>query len=109
MAEVRNRWIHVKCSLGERDQWQNVAKAHGVPLSDLIRSRLANDSVRPKRTVLKGDPELLRHVARIGSNINQIARRINVGHMESVMVVAILLGIERELEELLKRSESHAD
>ena len=109
MAEVRNRWIHVKCSLAERNRWQDLAKEQGVSLSDLIRSKLSSDAIPPKRRVSKGDPELLRHVARIGSNLNQIARRINGGPVESLQVIAILLGIERDFEELLKRSGSHVD
>jgi len=49
------------------------------------------------------DPALLRQLAGIGNNLNQLARRVNTGDwdvVERIQVIAALAGIERELEAL---------
>lgn len=49
------------------------------------------------------DPELLRQLASIGNNLNQVARRVNTaewGPSDRVAVIGALAGIERELAEL---------
>jgi len=49
------------------------------------------------------DPALLRQLAGIGNNLNQIARRVNSGEwgpVDRVQIIAALAGIERELGEL---------
>jgi hypothetical protein len=51
-------------------------------------------------------PALLRQLAGMGNNLNQIARRVNTGQWsghDRVQVVAALMGIERELA-LLRQS-----
>ncbi|MEC4314704.1 MobC family plasmid mobilization relaxosome protein, partial [Escherichia coli] len=48
-------------------------------------------------------PPLLRHLAAIGNNLNQTARKVNSGHWSSidrVHVVAALMAIEGELRQL---------
>ena len=60
---------------------------------------LVRDLVQPEPV----DPALLRALAGIGNNMNQIARRINTGEWDSldvVKIVAALGAIERELSEL---------
>lgn len=62
------------------------------------------DLVRDLRGVAPAaDPELLRHLASIGNNLNQIARKVNTaewGAVDRVQVIGALAGVERELAEL---------
>lgn len=49
------------------------------------------------------DPALLRQLASIGNNLNQIARKVNTaewGAVDRVQVIGALAGVERELAEL---------
>ncbi|HBL4129954.1 TPA: MobC family plasmid mobilization relaxosome protein [Salmonella enterica subsp. enterica serovar Derby] len=49
------------------------------------------------------DPALLRQLAGIGNNLNQIARRINRGDwkaLDKAAVISVLIQIERELSDI---------
>ena len=98
-----------------------VARAHvaGVTVSDMFRSYLQFESVKPlglpvrrKRVVQAmeraqcADPVLLRNLAAIGSNLNQIARSVNTGAtaghpMQSIELLAVLVAIERQFVDLV--------
>lgn len=49
------------------------------------------------------DPELLRHVAGIGNNVNQIARRVNAtqGPLDAIPILAALTDISAQLQQLI--------
>lgn len=52
-------------------------------------------------------PELLRQLAGMGNNLNQIARRLNSGEWSAhdrVQVVAALMALERELQLLREQA-----
>jgi hypothetical protein len=54
-------------------------------------------------TGTKADPALLRQIAGIGNNLNQVARRVNSGEwgaVERVQVIAVLMAMERALQAL---------
>ena len=78
-----------------------------VQLAEWMRETCLNpgqvDLVRDLAQPEPVDPALLRALAGIGNNMNQIARRINTGEWDSldvVQIVAALGAIERELSEL---------
>ncbi len=78
-----------------------------VQLAEWMRETCLNpgqvDLVRDLAQPEPVDPALLRALAGIGNNMNQIARRINTGEWDSldvVKIVAALGAIERELAEL---------
>jgi hypothetical protein len=93
------------------DAWRYQAKAADITLSDWVRRRVdgghAVPAVKPRHPrrlrTLTADPVLLRQLAAIGSNLNQIARVLNsVGltpgdHAE---LLAELAAIQRELHRL---------
>lgn len=99
------------------------AKSSGDNLSDLMRRRLASSEApplgrpAPRRRKLselgpvsKADPALMRQIARIGANMNQLARSANAGALagspiEAIFVLERLLLIERCLRELISASE----
>lgn len=62
---------------------------------------------RTRRPVPKADPELLRQLAAIGNNINQIARWCNGRQpVDAVEVSAALIALSREMEGLRLASQN---
>ena len=101
----RNKFVHVKVSDIEREAWQKIAESNGVTLADLIRQRLGEaeevgrEPKRRKRLTKSADPELIRHLARVGNNLNQIAGWVNTHKKtaEAVSVIAHLITIQRSM------------
>lgn len=91
-------WIKVRASSVERARWQGLAAARGVSLSELIRSRLDGTRLRSRREAPPVAPDLLRELARIGNNLNQLARAANRREpMTATALLARLIEIDREL------------
>lgn len=102
------------------------AEATGHTLSDVIRTRISSCAVKPlgkprpqKRSVLpidgvgRCDPELTRHIAAIGSNMNQIARAANTAavagtSLQMIALLAQLCEIERTLDQLVHKRDAKA-
>ena len=94
-------WIKLRASSAERARWQELAAARGVSLSELIRSRLDGTRLRARREPPPVASDLLRELARIGNNLNQLARAAN--RHEPVTATALLtrlIEIDRELAAL---------
>lgn len=89
-------------------KYKRFAAAHDLPLSQVIQ-RLLDGQELPKRVrprkVPSADPELVRQIAAIGNNLNQIARRLNQG--EKFDLLPHLAHIEHELSELLHAHQVH--
>ncbi|MCI1000683.1 plasmid mobilization relaxosome protein MobC [Ochrobactrum sp. C6C9] len=80
----------------------------GLPFATLLREALGLAETRRRRPVPKVDPELIRAIARIGSNLNQIARWLNtaqrqgnVSAIDAMAVSARLISLDRGLAETL--------
>jgi hypothetical protein len=79
----RNLWVKVRVNEAERERYQQMAADADLPLSDLIRQRMQQPVVAAPRAkqrrlrTVKADPELMRQLAAMGNNLNQIARSIN--------------------------------
>jgi len=101
------------------DQLRADSEAKRVSLSDIVRSHIEAAEVKPLgnprpqqrpkklKPVSGADPQLLRHLAAIGNNVNQIAavvNRSNAGFSKSQLLLA-LSQIERALAAL---GEAHA-
>lgn len=77
------------------------------PMSRLFMQSINKDlkdfkTIKPKRKAPpKADPKLLRQLASIGNNLNQVTRRINQGD-KTVEVLSHILNIERKMEELIE-------
>ena len=101
MGAGRAVWVKIRASDTERAAWHAKARAAGLSLSDLVRR-----SVGRVRTWTVAHTELererTRELARIGSNLNQIARWANTYReaADALEVVAHLAAIERALEAL---------
>ena len=98
---AREHMLRVRASAAEREHWQALADAAGMPLSDLVRLSLGY--VRPWSP---GDrsavAERSRQIARAGNNLNQIARRVNAAeHPQRLEILSELAAIEAQLAALL--------
>ena len=72
----KTSWLSIRCTAAELTGWQATATAAGLPLSTLVRRALGR--VRTW-TASRVDMEQARtrELARIGSNLNQLARWAN--------------------------------
>ena len=94
------RKLEVRCTPEEHEAWRAKATAAGLTLSELVRQSLGR-----VRTWTVGDRraarERVQQLARIGNNLNQIARWANIhkGAAEATEVIGALISIERLLQE----------
>ena len=106
MSARRKVWVKIRASEAERAEWHAKARSVGLSLSDLVRR-----SVGRVRTWTVAHTELererTRELARIGSNLNQIARWANIHkeNAEALEVAAHLVAIERALDTLTVEGE----
>ena len=110
MANRRTVTAAARVSPGELADWRAKAASAGVPLSTLLREAMARTRTwtAPAAEV---ERERTRQIARIGSNLNQIARWANTfaSTAEAVEVVAHLVAIERALAALAPAGRPDSD
>ena len=108
-APTRPAIAHARVSAAELAAWQAKAAAAGVSLSELLRQAMARTQTwtAPAREVERART---RQIARIGSNLNQIARwaHIHLDDLAAVEVLAHLVAIEREVAALRLRGAGDA-
>lgn len=101
--------IELRVSAEEKAHWQAIAASRGVSLSELIRAALSGQRLRPRRAAPRVDPDLVRELARIGNNLNQLARAANRrSPVETVSLLVKLIEIDRELA-VLRAAHERAD
>lgn len=96
------------------DDWREQAKNSGKSLSDWIRSKIdanqqtgiSTPSAAPKRkNYTPADPDLLRQVAMIGNNLNQIARIANsFSAIDSINLLSSLSSLRNDLSVLIDKN-----
>jgi hypothetical protein len=99
-----------RCTDAEKQALTARAKRAGVPFAELMREALGLTQARRRRPAPKVDPELVRAVAQIGGNLNQVAHWLNtaqalgtVSAIDAIEVALRLVTIERALAETLER------
>jgi hypothetical protein len=105
MAEKREKIIKVRVSA---EEFETLKMLKTKPqLAEWMRDACLNYGQGDLLVQAKGpepvDPELLRQLASVGNNMNQVARKINTnewGPSDKIEVLAQLKAIERQLEEL---------
>ena len=92
----RSEVIKFRASLEEKNALNAKAEAEGLTLTDFIRLRTMSYRVRSNHV----ERERLLLLARIGSNLNQIARVANTYKtgMDAVRIIAALAAIEEALK-----------
>jgi hypothetical protein len=93
-SEIRSAWIKLRVSPAEKDVIVAKAEAQGQSLTDFLRQRALD--YRLRQTPL--EKERVRQLARIGSNLNQLARWANMhkNRAEALDVLVALVSLERE-------------
>ena len=101
---------HTRVTSAELAEWNAKATAAGVTLSELLRQAMSRTQAWTA-PAMEVERERTRQVARIGSNLNQIARWANthLDGMAPVEVIAHLVAIERELAALSAGDAGDAD
>ena len=101
MSAGRVVWVKVRATEAERAEWHAKARSAGLTLSDLVRRSIGR--VRTW-TVAHAEVERgrTRELARLGNNLNQIARWANTHKeaIEAVEVIGHLVAIDRRLRTL---------
>ena len=98
MSAGRAVWVKVRATEAERTEWHAKARSAGLTLSDLVRRSIGR--VRTWTIAhAKVERERTRELARLGNNLNQIARWANTHKeaIEAVEVIAHLIAIDRAL------------
>lgn len=90
--------IEIRTTPEEKRHWQEIAENKGVSLSELVRSSLGGLRLRKPRPRPTVDPALIRELARIGNNLNQLAHAANRRKpLDSTALLIRLIEIDREL------------
>ena len=99
--------VEVRTTPADKARWQALAESRGVSLSELVRAALDGQRPRqPSRAQLRRapppvEPALLRELARLGNNLNQLARAANrQGPVSAAALLVRLIEIDRELAAL---------
>jgi len=95
--ERRSAWIKMRVTPDEKKLIESKASALGQTVTDFLRQRALDYRLRQSPL----EKERIRQLARIGSNMNQIARWANTykKRAEAVEVITRLILLERELHE----------
>ena len=104
--KIRDRYIQIRLTEAEFNDIK--ARAGELGTSTFLRRLALSQKIeQPKKKAKKiihvADPELVRHVAWIGNNINQIAKRLNLGSHVDNEVLMTLVKIQADLDAELQR------
>jgi hypothetical protein len=93
--ETRSIWLKMRVTKTEREAIAAKAAAQGLTVADFLRQRAFD--YRLRQTPL--EKERVRQLARIGANLNQLARWANTPkrRAEALDILITLAALEREL------------
>ena len=96
-TESRTDWIKLRVTPAEKEAIAAKAASQGQTVTDFIRQRALD--YRLRETPL--EKERVRQLARIGANLNQLARWANIhkSRAEAIDVLAALVSLERTLKD----------
>ncbi|SDL53947.1 mobilisation protein (MobC) [Maridesulfovibrio ferrireducens] len=96
MSTARTKWINLRVTPEEKKIITSEAETKGMSTCDFVRHKLGKQRVRKT----KREREKLLHVARIGNNLNQLARWANTykSNADSILILAELSAVEKELK-----------
>lgn len=98
--KIRNRKITVRLSEKERKFLGEQADAGGMKIEPYIRELIMGNEIksRPKEEWA----EVVRQVAAVGNNINQIAKNTNMGMEVTVDILKEVLEMQKQIWERIK-------
>ena len=87
------------------DRWQRLARDSELPVSEWLRGQVGVGRPklgRPRKPPPSADPALLSAIARVGNNLNQLARAANQQQWpDRLSLLERLIYIERALKNLV--------
>lgn len=103
-----NRDKKIQIRLTEDEKNQILENANGLEISTFLRTLGLNKEAKApepkaKRVIHSADPKLVREVARIGININQITRHLNITEKVDRQIFNAILTIKADLDAELER------
>ena len=108
---LRSQSIKIRVTPDEKSAL--LARSGGLALAEWMRDFCLGADIAPRQRQHRDPPpvapELLRQLAQIGNNLNQLARRVNSGDVaigDRVLMLSVLNAIGEDLAEL-KRVHSH--
>ena len=104
--KVRDRHIQIRLTDTEFNDIKTRAGELGT--STFLRQlalgqKIEQPKARAKKIIHAADPELVRHVAWIGNNMNQIAKHLNQDNQIDNEILMTLLKIQADLDSELQR------
>ena len=103
--EVRDR--HIQIRLTDKEFNEIKVRAGELGTSTFLRQLALGQKIEQpkakKKIIHAADPELVRHVAWIGNNMNQIAKHLNQGNQMGNETLMTLVKIQADLDAELER------
>lgn len=104
--EIRERHIQIRLTDAELNDIKTRAGKLGT--STFLRQLALDQKIeqpkpKAKKIIHAADPELVRHVAWVGNNMNQIAKHLNLGNQVDNEVLMTLVNIQADLDTELQR------
>ena len=102
--EVAKRTKEIKIRLTEEEHQALLKRCTKASLATWMREICLGEKQTKQSKVIEVDPKLLRQLAGIGNNLNQIARLVNQHNkkldstLDRITIVTALASIERELK-----------
>ncbi len=98
---MKQLFIKIRVDESEKTEWKSKAKSFGLNLSEFIRQAINKKKIHGKAET-EAKKEMTRQVARIGSNLNQIARWANTykSNAEALQVIVRLDAINEEIKKI---------
>lgn len=97
----KNSRLYLRCHADELAKWKECALQHELSIS--AYARLCLNKGPSLSRIVRADPVLVRQLAAIGNNLNQIARRVNISLTQNdrFLLEQILVSIRRDIENIL--------
>ena len=90
--------VSVRLSDSEKEKLELNASLSGLKVSAYIRHIISN--ARPP--IHKFDQTLVVQVAKIGNNLNQIAKHVNIGKAIDSVVLRQIIDVNKKLDDLIR-------
>ncbi|QCD46130.1 plasmid mobilization protein [Campylobacter rectus] len=90
--------VSVRLSDSEKEKLELNASLSGLKVSAYIRHIMSN--ARPP--IHKFDQTLVVQVAKIGNNLNQIAKHVNIGKAIDGVVLRQIIDVNKKLDDLIR-------